>query len=153
MLRGAAPANCRAARPTVTRVGLVPVEEPERSSRSPMAEIRVADGTQKHSNECQPNAELHSNAPDSCSNRTTHINQLNSSKKTFTLRIASYFYGPPRTGRGLGETDVTIRPDWTGSPSLAEALPRKDGPHEDPVQLGRTVTSVSPSHHPIRGGP
>ena len=35
--------------PTVTRVGLVPVEEPERSSRSPRAEIRVTDGTQENS--------------------------------------------------------------------------------------------------------
>ena len=42
----------------VTRVGLVPVEEPERSSRSPRAEIRVTDETQENSNERQPNAEL-----------------------------------------------------------------------------------------------
>ena len=62
-------------------VGLVPVEEPEQSSRSPRAEIRVADGTQENSNERQPNAELHSNVPDSSSNRTAHTNQLNSSKK------------------------------------------------------------------------
>ena len=42
----------------VTRVGLVPVEEPERSSQSLRAEISVADGTQENSKERQPNAEL-----------------------------------------------------------------------------------------------
>ena len=51
MLRGAAPANSRAARPTVTRVGLVPAEELESSSRSPRAGIGVADKTQQNSNE------------------------------------------------------------------------------------------------------
>ena len=43
MLHSAAPVDGRAARPTVTHVGLVPVEEPEWSSRRPRAEIRVAD--------------------------------------------------------------------------------------------------------------
>ena len=68
----------------------------------------------------------------SSSNRTMHTNQLNSSKKLYTLRIASYFYGPPRTGRGLGETDVTIRPDWTGSswgpPFMGGASAKPGGP-------------------------
>ena len=31
--------------------------------------------------------------------------------------------------------------------------PRPRGPHEDPVQSGRTVTSVSPSPRPVLGGP
>ena len=43
VLRGAAPANGRAARPTVTHVGLVSAAEPKR----PRAGIRVADRTQR----------------------------------------------------------------------------------------------------------
>ena len=51
VLRGAAPVNGRAARPTVTRVGLMPAEELESSSRSPRAGIMVVGKTQQNSNE------------------------------------------------------------------------------------------------------
>ena len=72
LLRGAAPANSRAARPTVTRVGLVPMEELESSSRSPRTGIRVVDKTQQNSNErpTQNCNESSNECSNECSNRT-----------------------------------------------------------------------------------
>ena len=61
VLRGAAPTNGRAARPAVTRVGLVSAEEPE---RSPRAGIRVVDRIQR---ETRPRSDVlgrYRNRPD-----------------------------------------------------------------------------------------
>ena len=82
-----------------SRVGLVPVEEPERSSWSPRAEIRVADGTQENSQRTPAKCRTPLERPrlqlkPHDAHQPTQLLQ-----KTYSLRIASYFYGPPRTGR------------------------------------------------------
>ena len=113
MLRGAAPVNGRAARPTVTRAGLVPVEEPEWSSRSPRAEIRVVDGIQEDSTNASKSEPT--NDPLAEEWRRLFLDLHGRTPNTLAEdRVA--IYRCPSAGRGLGETHVTVCPDWTGFP-------------------------------------
>jgi len=131
VLRGAAPANSRAARPTVTRVGLVPTEELESSSRSPRAGIRVADKTQQNSNE-RPTQNCNESSNE-CSNECPQQNCngcSNESRADFPhtelteLRFLSSVIDLPERGGGsveqtslsalIGQGLHGVRPFWAG---------------------------------------
>ena len=132
MLRGAAPVNGRAARPTVTRAGLVPVEEPEWSSRSPRAEIRVTDGIQENSTNASKSEPT--NEPLTEEWRRLFFDLTEPATNT-SLRIASQFIDVPQRGGALarptslsaliGQGSNWPAPFWAGfRPGQEPAPPR-----------------------------
>ena len=85
VLLGAAPANGRATRPAVTRVGLVAMEEPE---RSPRVGIRVVDRTQQETRSRSGVLGRYRNRPDgSLHQRRTAMLHPQTREKALSLSI------------------------------------------------------------------
>ena len=113
-----APAIGHAARPTVTHVGLVPVEETERGSQSPRSEIRVADGTQENSTNASKMWSAHQ---PTCSSKRTLVppprdllrtNDRTPSELSAEDGIVTFMDLPERGGGSVEQTSLSALIGW-----------------------------------------
>ena len=133
MLRGAAPGNGRAPRSTAMRVETVSAKDPGSSRAESEVRIRVSSLlprritfqlTRRLTFQLTHSPSQHTRL------RTLRLSQpqpmnpptLSASTNEPSDSLSLYpedgvvIYRPPSAGRGLGEADVTVRPDWTGLP-------------------------------------
>ena len=108
MLRGAASVIGRAARPTVTRGGSCPWRNPSGAVGVPGRRSGSRTGSRR-TPRTPANQNQRTNPQDGVVSLWTSPNQPLAEDRVVIYRC-------PSVGRGLGETHVTVRPDWTGFP-------------------------------------
>ena len=121
MLCGAAPDRGRAVWPTAAPVETVSAKEPGWRARSPRYERgcrQEQDPTEAWSRSFQLSHNQPTNERTNFQIQPANLFLPQPTTNSPTLSLYSedgvVIYRSPRSGRGLGEADVIVRPDWTG---------------------------------------